>query len=100
MTTNSGSEPSKVPGMTTGSLRKAMGRHKKEIATNKERIKILDWYHKNGKINHSWPSTLTKFILTSISNSPWYPPGSKMKQQGGQHTRWRMVWLTQPNELA
>jgi hypothetical protein len=49
MTTNSGSEPSKVPGMTTGSLRKATGRHKKEIATNKERIKILDWYHKNGK---------------------------------------------------
>ena len=46
---NSGVEPSKEPGTTTGSSRKATGRHEKENATNKQRIEILNWYHKNGK---------------------------------------------------
>ena len=48
-TTNPGPEASKVPGTTAGRSSKAKGQHKKENATNKQRIEILDWYHKNGK---------------------------------------------------
>ena len=53
MTINSGSEPSKVPGITKGSSKKALGRDNKdqtqEQATIKQRIEILNWHHKNRK---------------------------------------------------
>ena len=53
MTINSGLEPSKVPGITKGSSKKASGRDNKdqaqEQATIKQRIKILNWHHKNRK---------------------------------------------------
>ena len=53
MTTNSGLESSKVPGIMKGSLKNVTGGvNKKQVqeqATVKQRIEILNWYHKNGQ---------------------------------------------------
>lgn len=106
MTTNPGLESSKVPGIMKG--KGAWRRSQVESTRSKSRSKPLSNRElksstgttKMGKNKHLQLSTLTKSILSFVSNSPWYVPGSKMKQNGMQDMQQKMVWLTLLNEPA